>query len=43
LYGYDYQPHGKDFKAIASSVGLDARISYTPALNAIEAQIEEWR
>ena len=42
LYGYDCQPHGKEFKAIASSVGLDARVSYTPALPALEAQIEEW-
>ena len=42
LYGDDCRPHGKEFKAIASSVGLDARISYTPALPALEAQIEEW-
>ena len=42
LYGNDCQPHGKEFKAIASSVGLDARISYTPALLALEAQIQEW-
>ena len=42
LYGYDCQPHGKEFKAIASSVGLDSRISYTPALPALEAQIQEW-
>ena len=42
LYGYDCQPHGKEFKAIASSVGLDARISYTPALPALAAQIQEW-
>ena len=42
LYGDDCQPHGKEFKAIASSVGLDARVSYTPALPALEAQIQEW-
>jgi len=42
LYGNNCQPHGKEFKAIASSVGLDARISYTPALPALEAQIQEW-
>ena len=42
LHGYDCQPHGREFKAIASSVGLDARISYTPALPALEAQIQEW-
>ena len=42
MYGYDCYPHGKEFKAIASSVGLDARISYTPALPALEAQIQEW-
>ena len=42
LYGDDCRPHGKEFKAIASGVGLDARISYTPALPALEAQIEEW-
>ena len=42
LHGYDCKPHGKEFKAIASGVGLDARISYTPALPALEAQIQEW-
>ena len=42
LYGDDCRPHGKEFKAIASGVGLDARISYTPALPALEAQIQEW-
>ena len=42
LYGDDCRPHGKEFKAIASGVGLDAGISYTPALPALEAQIEEW-
>ena len=42
LHGYDCQPHGREFKAIASSVGLDARISYTPALPALEAEIQEW-
>ena len=42
LYGDDCRPHGKEFKAIASGVGLDARISYTPALPALEAQIEDW-
>ena len=42
LYGDDCRPHGKEFKAIASSVGLDAHISYTPALPVLEAQIEEW-
>jgi len=42
LYGDDCQPHGKEFKAIASSVGLDARVSYTPALPTLEAQIQEW-
>ena len=42
LYGDDCRPHGKEFKAIASGVGLDASISYTPALPALEAQIEDW-
>ena len=42
LYGDDCRPHGKEFKAIASGVGLDARILYTPALPALEAQIQEW-
>ena len=42
LYGDDCRPHGKEFKAIASGVGLDARISYTPALPALETQIQEW-
>jgi len=42
LHGDDCQPHGREFKAIASSVGLDARISYTPALPALETQIQEW-
>ena len=42
LHGEDCSFHGEEFKAIASSVGLDARISYTPALPALEAQIEEW-
>ena len=42
LHGEDCSFHGKEFKAIASSVGLDARISYTPALLALEAQIQEW-
>ena len=42
LYGDDCRPHGEEFKAIASSVGLDARISYTPALPALETQIQEW-
>jgi len=43
LHGYDCKPHGKEFKAIASSVGLDADYGrYTPALPALEAQIENW-
>ena len=43
LHGYDCKPHGKEFKAIASSVGLDVDYGrYTPALPALEAQIENW-
>ena len=43
LHGYDCQPHGKEFKAIAFSVGLDgSRPTTTPALPVLEAQIEEW-
>ena len=42
LYGDDCQPHGKEFKAIASSVGLDPHKSYTPALPGLKAQIQEW-
>ena len=43
LYGNDCQPHGKEFKAIAFSVGLDgSRPTTTPALPVLEAQIEEW-
>ena len=43
LYGDDCRPHGKEFKAIASSVGLDVDHGrYTPALPALEAQIENW-
>ncbi len=43
LHGYDCQPHGKEFKAIASSVGLDAsKPKTTPALPALEAKIQEW-
>jgi len=43
LHGYDCRPHGKEFKAIAFSVGLDVNYGrYTPALPALEAQIENW-
>ena len=43
LYGDDCRPHGKEFKAIAFSVGLDgSRPTTTPALPVLEAQIEEW-
>jgi hypothetical protein len=43
LHGYDCKPHGKEFKAIASSVGLGVDYGrYTPALPALEAQIENW-
>ena len=43
MHGYDCQPHGKEFKAIAFSVGLDgSRPTTTPALPVLEAQIEEW-
>ena len=42
LYGYDCQPHGKEFKAIASSVGLDVSKPYTPASRDLKAQIQEW-
>ena len=43
LHGYDCKPHGKEFKAIAFSVGLDgSRPTTTPALPVLEAQIEEW-
>jgi len=43
LHGYDCQPHGKEFKAIAFSVGLDgSRPTSTPALPVLEAQIKEW-
>ena len=43
LHGYDCKPHGKEFRAIAFSVGLDgSRPTTTPALPVLEAQIEEW-
>ena len=43
LHGEDCSFHGKEFKAIASSVGLDAsRPKTTPALPALEAKIQEW-
>ena len=42
LYGDDCQPHGKEFKAIASSVGLDVSKPYTPATMKLKVQIQEW-
>ena len=42
LYGDDCQPHGKEFKAIASSVGLDVSKPYTPATMKLKGQIQEW-
>lgn len=42
LYGEDCQPHGKEFKAIASKVGLNASKTYTPASMKLKAKIQEW-
>jgi hypothetical protein len=43
LYGYDCQPHGKEFKAIASKVGLDvSKPTFAYALPYLKAQIQEW-
>jgi hypothetical protein len=43
LHGEDCSFHGKEFKAIASSVGLDAsKPKTTPALPALETKIQEW-